>query len=153
MTSFEIALAVRNRADPDEDLQAFVLRTMAKERIADLGAALELCIAWERACEDLENLLDALRVVGVETSDVKIAALIAAKRKIGYDAKFEAILARRWRCPHCKQFATIDKVELPIGEPDRLPCCAVCGEEGIAPVDTDAKFGVRDGGKSGLRPV
>ncbi len=153
MSPFEIALAIRNRADHDEDLQAFVLRTMANEKMSDLGPALALCIGWERAYEELEDFLDALRNIGIKTPNARIETLIAAKRKIGYDPKFEAILARRWRCPHCKQFSTVDKIELPIGDPDRLPCCVTCGEEGIAPVDSNAHLEVRDGGKSGLRPL
>jgi hypothetical protein len=153
MSPFEIALAIHNRTDADEDLQAFVLRTMAKEKMADLGPALELCIAWEHAYEELENLLDMLGAVSAKTPDAKIATLIAAKRRLGYDPKLEAALARRWQCPHCKQFSSVDKIELPIGAPDRLPRCVLCGEEGIAPVETSARLDVLDGGKSGLRPL
>jgi hypothetical protein len=152
MTPFEIAVAIRNRGE-SEELRAFVLRTMANEKMCDLRLALELCIGWERAYEEVENLLDALRVVSAKAPDATIDVLIAAKRRLGYDPQLEAILARRWRCPHCKQFASIDKIELPIGDPDRLPRCVICGEEGIAPVERQAHLDVRDGGKSGLRPI
>lgn len=152
MTPLEIALAIRNRADPDEELQAFVLRTMANEKITDLSSALELSIAWEHASDDFKRMVDILRPVGRKTPDAKIGALIAAKRKLGYDAELEAILARRWRCPHCKQFSTVDKVEIQINGGE-LFRCKVCHEEGIAPVATDARLEARDGGKSGLRPT
>jgi hypothetical protein len=88
MTPFEIAVAIRNRGE-SEELRAFVLRTMANEKMRDLRLALELCIGWERS----------------------------------------------------------------IGDPDRLPRCVICGEEGIAPVERQAHLDVRDGGKSGLRPI
>jgi hypothetical protein len=153
MTPFEIALTIRNRPDHDETVRDFALRTMAEVQMRDFGAAIELLIRWERGHDDFKKLIDILRPVGRKTPGAKIAALIAAKRKIGYDAELEAILARRWRCPHCKQFSTIDKIEIPIGDPDRLPHCVTCGEEGIAPVDTEARLDVRDGGKSGLQPT
>lgn len=153
MTPFEIALAIRSRADDDEGVKQFALRTMASEKVADVAAALHLLIGWAHAFEEIEALCDALARVGAKMPKATIDVLIAAKRKLGYDAKLEAILARRWRCPHCKKFANIDKVELPIGDPDRLPRCVICGEEGIAPVETEACLNVRDGGKSGLRPL
>lgn len=153
MTPFEIALAIRNRPDPNEELEAFVLRTMADEKSSDLGSALELCIAWERALDYFEALVDALRPISAKMpQDVKIGALIEAKRKLGYDAKLESLLAHRWCCPHCKQFSTVDKVELQIGGGD-LFRCVICKEEGIAPIDTEAHLDVRDGGKTGLRPT
>ncbi len=152
MTPFEIALAIRNRPDTDEDLQAFVLRTMANEKITDLRSALEISVAWEHALDYFEALVDALRPVSAKMpQDAKVGALIEAKRNLGYDAKLESLLAHRWRCPHCKQFSTIDKVEVQIG--GDLFRCVICKEEGIAPVDTQSHFNVRDGGKSGLRPL
>lgn len=152
MTPFEIAFAIHSRPDSDEDLEAFVLRTMADEKISDLGLALELRIAWERGLDYFKALVDALRSVSAKAPDnTQIGALIEAKRKLGYDAKLEAILAHRWRCPHCKQFSTIDRVEVQIG--GDLFRCVICKEEGIAPVETEARLDVRDGGKTGLRPI
>lgn len=153
MTPFEIALTIRNRPDDSESVRDFALRTMAQEWVSDLHAAIELLIGWERAYEDFEKMLDILQPVGRKTPDATIAALIKHKRGLGYDPALETLLARRWRCPHCKQFAAIDKIELPIGDATRLPRCVICGEEGIAPVDTEARLDVRDGGKSGLRPT
>lgn len=153
-TPFEIALAVRNDHDPDqEEFQAFVLRRFAKEKAASLGGALALLIGWERAYEEFEGLLDCLKKVRHQTESDTIDNLIKRHRQLGYDAKFEAILARRWRCPHCKQFATISEIEIPIGDQSRLPRCVTCGEEGIAPIDGKPSLKTRDGGKSGLRPT
>jgi hypothetical protein len=152
MTPFEIALAIRNRADQDESVESFVRRMLSGERVSDFSVALKLLIRWERAYEEIEALLDVLKDVSAKTPAATIGTLIAAKRRLGYDHKLEALLAHRWRCPHCKQFAGIDKIELPIGNPDHLPRCVICGEEGIAPVETEAHLDTLDGGKSGLRP-
>lgn len=153
MTPFEIALAIRNKPDDDEPDTDFVLRTMSGERASDFVAAADLLDGWERAYEDFEKLLDILQPVGRKTPHATFADLIKHKRKLGYDPALETLLARRWRCPHCKQFTTINKIELPIGDTTRLPRCVTCGEEGVAPVDTEARLDVRDGGKSGLRPA
>lgn len=153
MSPFEIALAVRKRPDNNEPLQAFLLRTMPGEQVRDVHAAMELMIGWEQAYDDFEALLNLLKPLERKTLDAKIEVLIARKRALGYDPALEALLARKWRCPHCKQFAALDTVEVPVGDPDRLWRCTTCGEEGIAPVGTEAKLDVRDGGKSGLRPI
>lgn len=153
-TPFEIALAVRNDHDADqEELQVFMLRRFAKEKMTSVGDALDLLIAWERAYEEFEGLLDCLKKVKRQPDSDTIDTLIKRRRQLGYDAKFEAILARQWRCPHCKQFATISEIEIPIGDQSRLPRCITCGEEGIAPIDGKPSLKTRDGGKSGLRPV
>lgn len=152
MTPFQIALAVRNRADQDEGVAEFALRTMSGEKVADLGAALDLMIGWERAIEDFAALCGALTTACV-LPGATISGLIAVKRAAGYDPGLEAILSRRWRCPHCKQFATIEEVEMPIGDPSRLPRCPTCREDGIAPIDGRPRLTARRGGKSGLRPA
>jgi hypothetical protein len=143
MTPFEIALTIRNRPDDAESVQDFVLRTMARERMSDFHAALGLLIGWERAYEYFERLLDILKRVERKAPDATIEALIKYKRRLGYDPAFEALLARRWRCPHCKQFSTIDSIQLPIGDATRLPRCVTCGEEGVAPIDNEARLDVR----------
>ena len=153
MTPFEIALNIRNRSDDNEPLRDFVLRTMADERRCDFNAALELLTGWESALADIQKMLDIMESVLCETPDATISALIRHKRGLGYDPALEALLARRWRCPHCKQFSTINEVKLLIGDDARLPVCVNCGEEGIAPVDTKPRLDVRHGGKSGLRPT
>lgn len=154
MTPFEIALSIRNRPDPDkETVEVFALREHAKERMADFGAALELCIGWERAYEDFAALLDCLKPLERRGQTLTIAALIERSRQLGYNAKLEALLARRWRCPHCKQFTSIDRIEVPIGEPERLLRCTTCNEEGVYPAEVKARLEARDGGKGGLRPL
>jgi hypothetical protein len=79
-------------------------------------------------------------------SDETIEEIIARKRAAGYDAKFEALLARKWRCPHCQHETTILKVVLPLGEPDRDPLCPACEQEGIEPVDPRPEMTVIAGG-------
>ncbi len=153
MTPFQIAIAIRNKPDDGEPVTDFVLRTMGGERASDFVAAYDLLEGWDRAYEDFEKLVDILQPVGRKTPHAMLGDLIKLKRGLGYDAALEALLARRWRCPHCKQYSSIDKIEMPIGDPTRLPRCATCGEEGIAPVNPEARLDVRDGGKSGLRPA
>ena len=151
MTPFEIALAIRSRPDDSEPVRDFVFRTMAQERMSDFRTALELLVGWERGDDDVRTIFNILGQVG--GADETIGALIEHKRGLAYDPALETVLARRWRCPHCKQLSTIDKIKLPVGDAACLPGCPACGEEGIAPVDTEARLDVRDGGKSGLRPI
>jgi predicted Zn-ribbon and HTH transcriptional regulator len=127
---------------------------MGSEKMRDFVAALELLIGWERAEDDFAELVELLAPAAAGAStDTTIEVLLAAQRKLGYNARLEALLARRWRCPQCKQFATIEKIGAPIGNPGGLPRCAVCQEEGIAPVETTPDLEAHDGGKSGLRPA
>lgn len=154
MTPFEIALTIRNEHDQaKETLEAFVRRTMSQERVSDLGSALQIMLGWDRAIEEISELLDLLRPVERKGAGHTIRALIERKRQLGYDAKFETLCARLWLCPHCQRTTTIEGIELPIGDPDRMPRCTACGGEGIAPTDGKPNLKVRDGGKTGLRPL
>lgn len=147
MTPFEIALAIRNKPESESE-NDFVLRTMSGERVRDLITAGDLLKGWDRADEYFEKILAILQPVGRKTPNATIAELIEHTRGLGYDPALETLLARRWRCPHCKQFATIEKIELDLGDPTSLQRCGVCGEEGIIPVDPKARLDVRDGGTS-----
>jgi hypothetical protein len=153
MTPFEIALSIRNRPDQDEAVEAYAARVHASERTADFDVAIELLIGWEQAFDDFSALLDCITSVARKDDTLQISKLIERKRKLGYDAKLEALLARRWRCPHCKQFACLSKVEVPIGAPGSLLRCVTCGEHGMYPVEAKARLDVHDGGKGGLRPI
>ena len=152
MTPFEIAITLRNRPDGGESDEAFVKRALGGERLCDFGAAVELMGAWEQAGDDFVALLDCLKPVERRNRAATIADLIERKRQLGYDAKLEALLARRWRCPHCKQFSSVDKVTISQGDRG-LFRCTTCGEEGVHPVEAKAVLRVEDGGKSGLRPT
>lgn len=153
MTPFEIAIAIRTRQDDSEPLEDFVLRTMAQQRVVDFKPALDMLVGWERADEDFARLIEILEPVGRKERDATFDALIKRKREMGYDPLLEALLARRWRCPHCKRLATIETIEIPIHAPGSLARCMICEAQGIAPVDAEPCLDVRDGGKSGLRPV
>lgn len=65
-----------------------------------------------------------------------IAELIAKKRAAGYDAEFEARLARRWECPHCRHRCTILQVLIPVGGDGEM-ACPECKREGISIIKTD----------------
>lgn len=150
MTPFEIALSIRNRPD-DEEIESFVRRQHANERMVDFAASLELLIGWERAIDEFKSLMVCLAVVNTANAESTIAAAIARKRALGYDPKLEAVLARRWRCPHCKQFSNITTIEISVAVGELFRCC--CGELGIYPIEAAAKLKVQDGGKTGLRPL
>lgn len=84
----------------------------------------------------------------IDEKEETIGELIAKKRAAGYDAEFEARLARIWLCPHCQHRTTILGVLIPVGDPDRDMACPLCEREGISPVDTDAPdLSVVAGGK------
>lgn len=151
MTPFEIALQIRRRPDDDETVEAYVVRTLADETMADFGAALEMLIGWEQADQDLVALLDCLKGGGRKDGTLPISELIKQKRKLVYDPSLEALLARRWRCPHCKQFANLNSVRIIIGEPDHLLGCLTCGELGVYPIEAKARLKTLDGGRGGLK--
>jgi hypothetical protein len=153
MTPFEIALQIRNRPDDNETVEAYVLRTLAGEAMADFAAALEMLIGWEQADQDLVALLDCLKEGGRKDGTLPISQLIKQKRKLVYDPKLEALLARRWRCPHCKQFTSISSIRITFGAPARLLGCLTCGEPGVYPVEPKARLKAHDGGKKGIRPL
>lgn len=152
MKPFEIALQIRNRPEDDETVEAYVVRTLAGEAMADFGAALEMLIGWEQADQDLMTLLDCLKDGGRKDGTLPISELIKQKRMLVYDPKLESVLARRWRCPHCKQFANINSIRITLGEPDSLLGCLTCGEPGMYPVEPKARLKTHDGGKKGIRP-
>lgn len=151
MKPIEIALTIRNRPDPDEAVEAFVQRTLANETMADFVVALELLIGWEQADEDFVSLLDCLE--GRKNRTLPISDLIKQKRHLVYDPKLETLLARRWRCPHCKQFANISSIKIAIGELGSLFGCVTCGEAGMYPVESRARLKAHDGGRKGIRPI
>lgn len=152
MTPFEIALSIRKNQDdnPDESAESFVLRALADETMADFGAALELLIGWERADEDFVALLECLKIGGKDGT-LPISELIKKRRSLIYDPKLESLLARRWRCPHCKQLSGIASVQVNISKPGSLLGCLTCGEVGMYPVEPRAQIKAHDGGKKGLR--
>lgn len=151
MKPFEIALQIRRRPDDDESVEAYALRTLADETVADFGAALEILIGWAQADQDLEAMLDCLKEGGRKNGTLPISELIEQKRKLVYDPKLEALLARRWRCPHCKQFADINSISIVLNEPDHLLGCRTCGEPGVYPLEPKARLKVHDGGAGGLK--
>jgi hypothetical protein len=111
-----------------------------------------MLISWERADDDLKKLMDVLEPAE-RGKCASIGTLIKRKRALGYDSALEALLARRWHCPHCKQSTTVEEVGIPVGGDARMAKCLMCGEEGIAPVQAAARLEVREGGKTGLRPT
>lgn len=153
MKPFEIALQIRRRPDDDETVEAYVVRTLADETMADFGAALEMLIGWEQANQDLVALLDCLKDGGRKDGTLPISELIKRKLALVYDPKLETLLARRRRCPHCKQFASINSIRITLSEPDSLLGCLTCGEQGVYPVEPKARLKAHDGGRKGLRPI
>lgn len=153
MRPFEIALQIRNRPDDNETVEAYVVRTLADETMADFGTALEMLIGWEQADEDFLALLDCLKTGGRKDGTSPISELIKQRRALVYDPKLESLLARRWRCPHCKQFASINSIKISISEPGGLPYCITCGERGVYPVEPRARLKAHDGGRNGIKPT
>lgn len=146
MTPFEMAYIIHNRDNPDQALDDFVLKTFGTENVVALSAALALCIGWERAFVEIKKLISALSKTGWAPG-ATFRMAIAASRSAGYDPELEATLARRWRCPHCKQFSTIENIRIHVSDPKRLPSCTTCGEEGVAPVETTPTLRAHRGGR------
>lgn len=75
-----------------------------------------------------------------------VAELIAQLRAAGYNPELEALLARKWRCPHCRHECTILELIVPLGT-TRDPLCPACEEEGIDLVEAP-QLAVIQGGKA-----
>lgn len=69
--------------------------------------------------------------------DTTIAELIARKRAAGYDAEFEALMARQWLCNKCGHQTTISHVLIPVGDPDKDLTCPACLCDDIHPRDDE----------------
>lgn len=66
-----------------------------------------------------------------DDDDVTPGELIRRKRARGYDAEFEALLARRWLCAACTGTSTVlEHVWI-----NGLPCCPHCDLPEIDPVE------------------
>lgn len=79
-----------------------------------------------------------------------IGELIERKRAEGYDAKFEALLARKWRCNICGHETTIRKLEFSVradGSLDQMICVSCGSADEIDPVRPDPDLAVVEGGK------
>jgi len=81
-------------------------------------------------------------------ADPTIEELVRRKRAAGYDPNFEALMAKRWKCPHCGRVATILEVLVPIDNAGDF-ACPRCEAEGIEPIEPVAPLlDVVAGGKS-----
>lgn len=138
MTPFEIAMSIRESTGT----LAEAILGHASERGADLSAAITLLAGWQRADEEFDAMIKCLEPCD---DSLPLDVLVARSRAAGYNATLEAILARRWQCPHCLQYCTIEGTK--ISAEETLLLCTTCGELGVYPVDTAPHLETLDAGK------
>lgn len=85
------------------------------------------------------------------SDELTIGELIDRKRSEGYDAEFEAMLARKWRCNICGHETTIRGLEWsvrPGGSLHEMICTSCGSADEIDPVDPTPELSVIAGGKA-----